>query len=79
VKGEEAMDGEQDGLRPIDFLTDEEREQEIARLQEEARRHQAEADGTPPLQASARRAARPHDGAARMKKNMPMPAEGEYT
>lgn len=44
MKGEEAMDGEQDELRPIDFLTDEEREQEIARLQEEARRHQAEAD-----------------------------------
>jgi mannose/fructose-specific phosphotransferase system component IIA len=38
------MDGQQDELRPIDFLTDEEREQEIARLQEEARRHQAEAD-----------------------------------
>jgi hypothetical protein len=31
-------------LKPIDALTDEERELEIARLQEEARRQQAEAD-----------------------------------
>jgi CHASE3 domain sensor protein len=45
MKKEEAMDGdEQDDLRPIDALTDEEREQEIARLEEAARRHRAEAE-----------------------------------